>query len=91
MVGMNIVLFASGRISLSIGLLTSAWALYLFFGEKGRSVLSKDYATIVAQAPNLDQRASWAARLVIGVIFTPVSFSFHVGWILQTPERIKGG
>lgn len=60
-----------GLLAVPLGTLFHGWVLYLIWSEKGRRVLSKEYASIIRATPEVRykrQRADWIRLVVLLLI-----------------------
>jgi hypothetical protein len=60
-----------GLLAFPLGTLINAYVLYLLFCAKGRTVLAKDYAAVMAATPTLKYRrtvADWVALGIVGAL-----------------------
>ncbi len=76
------VLSGIGLLAFPAGTLINAWALYLLFCAKGRTVLAADYQQIIDATPHIKYRRSvgdWIAVVLLLLIIVAVAAAIVMG------------
>ena len=62
------ILAALGLLAIPIGTLINGYVLFLMFGEKGRRILTDEYAAIRARTPQLRYRRSTGEKVGVALV-----------------------
>lgn len=74
---------ALGLLNFPIGTLLNAYILYLIFSAKGRTILSDEYAEVVALTPDIRYRTSIVVWILLALLLGLVVLAFAVPFFSQ--------
>ena len=68
------ILSGFGLLGFPVGTLVNGYILYLVLSQKGRMVLSKEYADVVAQTPHIVYKTSIVVKILVGLVLLLILF-----------------